>query len=165
MDGAPLVCLGLGVASLALFSQGWAIPAIYWALAIFWGLAGRTLWRMSEVVIERRRLRQSFEGSVSPAVLKEILAGRLTPQASGEKLDVCVLFSDIRGFTTLSEKMAPEDATDLLNRYFVSMSAVIHQYDGTLDKFIGDGIMAIFGSPHRLDNPCQSAFNAAVAMF
>lgn len=160
-----LVCLGLGVASLALFSQGWAIPAIYWALAIFWGLAGRTLWRMSEVVIERRRLRQSFEGSVSPAVLKEILAGRLTPQASGEKLDVCVLFSDIRGFTTLSEKMAPEDATDLLNRYFVSMSAVIHQYDGTLDKFIGDGIMAIFGSPHRLDNPCQSAFNAAVAMF
>lgn len=160
-----LVSLGMGAASISLFWQGWAIPAIYWALALFIGLAGRTLWRMAEVVIERRRLRQSFEGSVSPPVLKEILAGRLTPQASGEKLDICVLFSDIRGFTTLSEKMLPEDATDLLNRYFVSMSAVIHQNDGTLDKFIGDGIMAIFGSPQRLDNPCQSAFNAAVAMF
>ena len=82
----------------------------------------------------------------------------------GEKTDIAVLFSDLRGFTSISEKMEPEAITDLLNCYFGAMSEIIMRYGGTIIEFLGDGILAIFGAPAKNVNYCGNAIAAAVNM-
>jgi class 3 adenylate cyclase len=82
----------------------------------------------------------------------------------GVRQKVCVLFSDIRGFTTRSEKEQPEQIVALLNRYFEEMAQAVHAHNGTLDKFIGDGLMAFFGVPGESSNPARDALAAAQDM-
>ncbi len=82
----------------------------------------------------------------------------------GEKTDIVVLFSDLRGFTSISEKMEPESITDLLNCYFGAMSEIIMKYGGTIIEFLGDGILAIFGAPVKSENYCSNAIAAAIGM-
>ena len=112
---------------------------------------------------EKKFLKGSFSGTVSPQVLREILAGRITPGQADRKR-ACVLFSDIRGFTKRSEGMQPERLVAMLNRYFTVMSEVVHKHHGTVDKFIGDGLMAIFGAPEPLAHPERNALEAAQEM-
>src|SRR5712692_8747563 len=112
---------------------------------------------------EKKLLKGSFSGHVSPQVLREILAGRIAP-GKADRTRACVLFSDIRGFTRRGESMPPERLVTLLNRYFSVMSEVIHKHQGMVDKFIGDGLMAIFGAPQRLERPEQNALEAAQEM-
>ena len=73
---------------------------------------------------------------------------------------MCILFSDIRDFTTRSEFMAPEALIDMLNRYFSEMTQSVHAQGGTVDKFIGDGMMCFFGAPQPLEHPSRSAVAA-----
>ncbi|MBC3918773.1 adenylate/guanylate cyclase domain-containing protein [Undibacterium sp. CY18W] len=111
--------------------------------------------------IDKQRLSKAFSGRVSPAVMDEIVAGREHNYTHSRRLPVCVLFSDIRGFTTLCEHAQAEEVVSLLNRYFAVMSKAVHEHGGTIDKFIGDGMMAFFGAPNALPSPEQSAFDAA----
>jgi class 3 adenylate cyclase len=113
---------------------------------------------------ERRRLRQSFSGYVGPVVLEEILSGRLSPETGGEQRYVCVMFSDIRGYTARSEGMKPTELLAFLNRYFDRVVSIIHEHGGTVVCFLGDGLMVVFGAPQRLDNPCEAGYRAARAM-
>lgn len=113
---------------------------------------------------ERRMLRGTFGSYVSPQILKEIMAGNIKPGLGGEHKRLCVVFSDIRNFTTRSEQMPPEEVIKLLNGYFTEMTAAIHKHGGTVDKFIGDGMMAFFGAPQMLDCPEMNALEAAQEM-
>ena len=113
---------------------------------------------------ERATLRNAFGGYVSPQIMSEILAGRITPELGGKRERVCILFSDVRNFTTRSEFMSPEALIDMLNRYFTEMTHCVHVHGGTVDKFIGDGMMCFFGAPQPLANSCDAAVAAGKEM-
>lgn len=153
--------LPAAAASTWLLSRGVHLPVAAPLLTGGLAAAGRVALQAGLQVLERRRLRRAFGGYVSPQIMAEIVEGRLAAALGGERRTICVLFSDVRGFTTRSEGMAPEDVVVLLNRYFEGMITAIHEQEGTVDKLMGDGIMAFFGAPNRLDDPCRKAFDAA----
>ena len=158
-----LVALMFGT-SMWLLTQGWFVPMFAPALTAAAALGGRNGYENFLKLRERRRLRASFSGYVSPGVMDEILAGHIKPEMEGTKRFVCVMFSDIRGYTTRSERMTPEEVIRFLNRYFESVVALVHAHGGSVVSFMGDGIMAVFGAPKPLDNPCREAFEAARGM-
>ncbi|MFQ5934939.1 MAG: CHASE2 domain-containing protein [Acidiferrobacterales bacterium] len=111
---------------------------------------------------QRRRVTQLFGRFLDPRVVTRLVdQGETTASLSGQKREVTVLFSDIRSFTTLSEKQAPQSIVDLLNRYFARQVEVIYHHQGTLDKYIGDGIMAFWGAPTDQPNHAARAVAAA----
>jgi class 3 adenylate cyclase/CHASE2 domain-containing sensor protein len=167
---AAVVALTIGLAvmllagSTWLLAQGLFVPVLAPALTAVAALGGRHGYDTFHKLAERRRLRASFSGYVSPAVMDEILAGRIQPELGGVTQFVCVVFSDIRGYTTRSERMGPEEVIAFLNRYFERVVALVHERDGSVVSFMGDGIMAVFGAPKPLANPCREAFGAARGM-
>jgi len=163
--GLGLAWVMLAAVFLVALGLGWFLPPLAPAGTGLLALAGRTGWSAILQARERRLLQEAFSGHVSPAILREILEGRLTPSRAGRRVPVALLFSDIRGFTTLSEALAPEEVIALLNRYFTRMAEVVHAEGGTVDKFMGDGLMAFFGAPEGLPEPSRAAFQAARAMF
>ena len=154
-----------GIAVLAtstwLLARGYYLPPMAPMLVLTIALGARVLYEAHLQLRERRRLRQAFGAYVSPRIMQDILRSDPPPGLGGQRYRLCILFADIRGFTERSERIAPEAAIRLLNRYFSEVTASIHGAGGTLDKFIGDGVMAFFGAPQRLDNPCIPAFRAA----
>ena len=151
----------LAVLSTWLLYRGVYLPFVAAALTALLAVAARIAYHAAEQVLERRRLRRAFGGYVSPQIMDEIVGGRLDPGLGGERRKVCVLFSDVRGFTARSETMSREQVIALLNRYFERMTTAIHECKGTVDKFIGDGIMAFFGAPSALEDSCHWAFLAS----
>ena len=153
----------LAAATFSLYRNLY-IPVAAPMIAVLVGAGSRYIKSATEQARERSLLRNSFGGYVSPQIMNEILAGNLHPGLGGERRAVCILFSDIRDFTRRSEHMTPEKLIEMLNQYFTEMTQVIHENDGTVDKFIGDGMMAFFGAPQRLDNPAQHAVDASLLM-
>lgn len=109
-----------------------------------------------------KEIRMAFSKYVSKDVVNEILKNEGAIELRGQKLHMSVYFSDIRGFTSFSEKMDPVELSELLNKYFTPMSAIITKHRGTIDKYIGDAIMAMFGAPINYKNHAQKACEAAL---
>ena len=105
--------------------------------------------------------RERFQRLLSPAIAEQVLSGKVEVRKGGELRDTSILFTDIRGFTSMSELQAPQKVVDMLNEYFERMVEIIFKYEGTLDKFVGDEIMALFGSPvSHPDDPLRAVKTA-----
>jgi adenylate cyclase len=113
---------------------------------------------------ERSRMRQVFGRYVSDDVVKVLLADDRKPDLAGEAKVVTVLFSDIRGFTTFSEKLTAHEVVEMLNAYFTRACEPILNEGGTVDKYIGDAVMAVFGSPVAHPDHARRAVRAALGM-
>ncbi|MBI5050285.1 MAG: adenylate/guanylate cyclase domain-containing protein [Nitrospirae bacterium] len=113
---------------------------------------------------QSRFLKKAFTSYVSSDLVKEIINRPDMLKLGGEKREVTVLFSDIRGFTTLSERLTPETLVLLLNQYLGPMTDIVLEHKGTLDKYIGDAIMAIYNAPLDVENHSLFACQSAVEM-
>lgn len=113
---------------------------------------------------ENSIVKSAFEKYVNKELLEDLIANPSQLNLVGEEKDITVLFSDIRGFTTLSEKLHPRDLVTLLNQFLEKMSRVIHGRDGNIDKFIGDAIMAFWNAPISNRNHASLAIYSAVEM-
>jgi adenylate cyclase len=124
---------------------------IYPALTMIMIYLGITVYRYITEEREKKKIRGAFQYYLTASVINEMLKDPSKLKLGGDKKDLTVLFSDIRGFTTISEKLTPEDLVRLLNEYLTAMTNIVFKYDGLLDKYMGDAIMAVFGAP--LDQP------------
>lgn len=116
--------------------------------------------RRNAALVER--LLTNFSPSIRKKLLEKAKNGRL--RLGGEKSEVTILSSDIRGFTSKSAEMDAEDVVDMLNDYFSALVSAVFRHDGTVDKFVGDAILAVFGSPERDPDQHAKAVQAALAM-
>jgi adenylate cyclase len=110
----------------------------------------------------KKELRQTFSKYVSPQIVEEVLKDPKNLELGGRKEHVTVFFSDVRGFTTISEKLDPRALSDLLNSYLTPMTDLVFKNKGTLDKYMGDAIMAFFGAPISMKDHAKWAARCAL---
>jgi adenylate cyclase len=108
--------------------------------------------------------RANYSRFLPEYVVKQILENPDSLGLGGVNQKITVLFADIRGFTGIAENEKPDRIVKLLNLYFTEMTDIIFEHGGTLDKYIGDGLLALFGAPHETPDDAKNALNAAVAM-
>jgi len=117
--------------------------------------------RMIGGLKEKERIRNIFGKYMSPVVAKSVLESEEGSKLGGRQVDVAILFADIRNYTTLSERLHPQETITLLNEYFTALVKAIYEFDGVVDKFVGDCVMAIYGLDDN-ENTCEMAFGSAL---
>lgn len=132
-------------------------------LAIILSVFGIVGYRYFNEEKEKEALRQSFESYLPPSIVKRMLAN---PESvfAGQKKELTILFSDIKSFTTYSSTMTPDQIQKMLNEYFEAMVEIVFKYEGTVDKYIGDGLMVFFGAPEPQPDHAVRCVKAAIEM-
>jgi adenylate cyclase len=120
--------------------------------------------RAHERLAREEVARANYSRFLPEYVVKQMLENPESFKLGGVNQTITILFADIRGFTRISEHAPPEKIVSLLNRYFSAMTDIIFAHGGTLDKYLGDGLMALFGAPTTTPEDASNALNAAVAM-
>jgi len=159
-----LLAVGVPVCAILLFRRSLLLPVALPQLGLFISYLGVLGLRLTGEERERTRLRQIFGRYVSEEVVEKLLASGRQPDLGGEALTVTVLFSDIRNFTSMSESLTPHEVVEMLNAYFSQVCEPILAQGGTVDKFIGDAVMAVFGSPAPQPDHARRALRAALVM-
>jgi adenylate cyclase len=160
---ALAVCL-LFVCFIAFVSYGLLLNCFLALSSVFTLYAVVSLYKYYSISRESRILMSVLNKYVSPEVAKFITMLEVEQSNSGIKKVITVMFADIRGFTAMSENMDPKDISGLLNEYFNKMTAIIFKNKGTIDKFIGDAIMVLFGAPIDIDDAPLAAVRTALEM-
>ncbi|MCK4389259.1 MAG: adenylate/guanylate cyclase domain-containing protein [Desulfobacterales bacterium] len=114
---------------------------------------------------EKKKIKGAFEQYMNPSVVRRVMEHPELLKLGGEKRELSVLFSDIRGFTSISERMSPEELVHFMNEYLTAMTNIVLENEGTLDKYLGDAIMAIYGAPVTQKDHALRACRTAIKMF
>jgi adenylate cyclase len=158
---ALLLVIGAGYLAL---TRGLVVPAFTAAAAV---AITYVLITVLNFVAEQRQsavLRTTFGRYVSPQILEHVLAHPEKVELGGERRDLTILFSDIRGFTSISEASEPEEVVEMLNEYLTRMVEILLRHGGTLDKFIGDAVMGFWNAPAFDPNHARHAVLCAIEM-
>ena len=122
------------------------------------GLLTKRFVKMGQGLAERERLKNSFSRFTNSAIAEKAMRGEL--KLGGENRNATIFFSDIRSFTAMSEKLTPSEVVEFLNEYMTKMVSCVVRTHGTVDKYIGDAIMAVWGAPETAGSPAADAWNA-----
>ena len=169
----PIVAAPLSLAATAAYVEvaiALFVYRLYWldiihvAGAMFLTASAVVAYRAIGEAAQKRAVTAAFGLHVSPGVVAELLKheGGATDALAGKRAKVTIFYSDIRGFTAMSEKLSPEAVYEQLNEYFEAMCEVIFKYGGYVDKFIGDCIMAVFSAPNPTPDDARNAVHAAL---
>ncbi len=160
--------IGYPALAYAMYSSGTVLNVVYPEVALILSALTSLWYRNATEFREKRMIQKAFSHYVSPIVVRELVKNPAELKLGGKRKNISVMFSDIVWFTSLAEALSPEDTVALLNDYLTSMTEVIFGYHGTLDKYQGDAIMALFGAPlddeHHPVNACQTALGMRRAL-
>lgn len=159
-----LVLAWPAVAFLAFLRLGWHLEVVGPMAAGVLALVASLRYQVGTVDARARQIRRTFERFVSQGIVEEMLRHPERVKLGGERRELTVLFSDIRGFTSISERMSSEELVQVLNQYFTPMTRLVLEEGGTLDKYMGDALMAFFGAPVVQPDHAVKACRAALAM-
>lgn len=154
----------LGAVYYLFAAKGIWFNLVYPASALFFGYTSQTAYRFFTEERRARDIRKMFSSYVSKRIVDELIKDPSKAKLGGDRKEITVLFSDIRGFTSFSEKHQPEEVVSLLNEYLGAMTEIVFQYEGTLDKFVGDAIMALWGAPVGQPDHAERACRCSLAM-
>lgn len=167
--GSALLMIGAVVGAFALswhlFSdRGWLVDPLFPSLALLIIYLIVSLLHYVRTEMEKRQVRNAFSRYMSPALVKELAEHPERLALGGEIKNITLIFADIRGFTSIAEKLSAKELTTFMNRFFTPMTEIILKHNGTIDKYIGDCIMAFWNAP--LDDPAHplNACKAALQM-
>lgn len=160
--------VGFGAVATREVGHGLWLAVVAPILAAAVGLFGGVAWQYFVEGREKRQIKALFGRYVSKDVIAQLMANPALASLGGQRREMTVLFSDIRGFTTASEQGTPEAIVEQLNEYFGAMVEVLFRHQGTLDKFVGDMVMGLFGAPladpRHADHAVAAALDMTVAL-
>lgn len=152
------------IAATATIEHGRFDAGTFMARRDEFGILGRRLERMARGLEEREYIRATFGRYVDPEVVRRALASPDSVRPGGEERQVTTLVSDLRGYSTLSERLAPTQVVELLNAYLGAMTEVLEAHGGCIVEFLGDGIVAVFNAPAHQPDHAERAVRCALAM-
>lgn len=159
-----VILAGYFFAVLIAFEMGWILPIVFPILAALLSYLVLVAVRYFFEQKERQRTRKALEQYVSPQVVGELLRKPEMLKLGGERRTMTVLFSDLRGFTSLSEGLDPQKLVQILNHYLDVMTETVFETNGVVDKYMGDAIMAFWGAPFQEPNHADRAIRTALRM-
>ncbi|SMG53470.1 CHASE2 domain-containing protein [Paenibacillus aquistagni] len=159
-----IILLYMSIGYMCFYLTDTYIPFLYGLLGILAGFVVVTAKKSSDERALRKHVTHLFGRYVSPDVVTALLASKDPIKPGGVRMDITVMFIDIRSFTPLAEQLSPEETLSILNRYLHMCTETVFRHQGTLDKFLGDGVMAIFGAPQRLESHVEFAADAALEL-
>jgi len=151
-----------GLSAVLFFNKGLSIDLVFTPLTVLFILTGHVMNLYVFEEKERKQIQEAFGKYVAPDVIEDLMKNREKLKLGGEKREITVFFSDIRGFTSISEALSPEALVDLLNEYLTSMTDIIMDSRGVVDKYMGDAIMAFWGAPVDMEDHADRAAEASI---
>jgi adenylate cyclase len=148
--------------SLGAYALGWWLPLVATELGVALSLVASSLVNYATEGRQKRYLKSAFKQYLSPTVIEQLIAHPERLKLGGELRELSIYFSDLQGFTTLSEMLNPEELTALLNEYLSAMTDIIQEEGGTIDKYEGDAIIAFWNAPVAQDDHALRAVRAAL---
>lgn len=147
-----------------VFSQGYVLNMVYPLMVILLIYISITLYRYFTETKQKKFIKDAFSYYLAPSVVKQLIDSPEKLVLGGEERHITAFFSDVEGFTNISEKLQPKELVELLNEFLTEMTDIILKYEGTVDKFEGDAIIAFFGAPNELKNHAETACMACIEM-
>jgi adenylate cyclase len=155
-----LIPVGL---SFGLYAAGFWLPVVVQELGVASALGLTLIVNYATEGRQKRFIKSAFSQYLSPAVIEQLIRQPDRLKLGGERRELSIFFSDLQGFTSISENLAPEDLTTLLNEYLTAMTEIIQAEGGTVDKYEGDAIMAFWNAPLAVDRHAERAVRSALA--
>lgn len=163
--GTMILAFGHTVLCQLLFSKGgWILNLVYPLSIILILYIVITVYRYFAEAKQKRFIKDAFSTYLAPEVVKQLIETPDRFKLGGEKREITAFFSDVQGFTSISEKLTPEELVELLNEFLTEMTDIILSHEGTVDKFEGDAIIAFFGAPNDVPNHAEIACMSCIEM-